>query len=101
MRDTRWHNSARGQRPQLHPAAYAFRKHWKSLAFRTGVAVEPRAGTLLHLTVREFDLTGYLLLDNVIDANIARLRKKVDEPFGKPLIHTVRGIGFCLREGDA
>jgi DNA-binding response OmpR family regulator len=82
-----------------------------------------RSGSALHLTVREFDLLEYLLrhagtpvsrdmlardvwkesgrvtpLDNVIDANIARLRKKVDEPFGAPLVHTVRGIGFCLRE---
>src|SRR5262249_51594057 len=85
-----------------------------------------RAGSVLHLTVREFDLLEYLLrhagtpvsrdvlardvwketgrvtpLDNVIDANIARLRKKVDEPCGAPLIHTVRGIGFCLREGES
>src|SRR5262245_54293231 len=84
-----------------------------------------RGGSVLHLTVREFDLLEYLLrhagapvsrdmlardvwketgrvtpLDNVIDANIARLRKKVDEPFGRPLIQTVRGIGFCLRESE-
>jgi DNA-binding response OmpR family regulator len=84
-----------------------------------------RGGSVLHLTVREFDLLEYLLrhagtpvsrdmlardvwketgrvtpLDNVIDANIARLRKKVDEPFGAALVHTVRGIGFCLQEGE-
>jgi len=39
-------------------------------------------------------------LDNVIDVHIARLRRKVDvEPAAK-LIHTVRGVGFMLREGE-
>lgn len=37
-------------------------------------------------------------LDNVIDAHIARLRKKVDDAFDARLIHTVRGIGFVVRE---
>lgn len=85
-----------------------------------------RAGRMLHLTVREFDLLEFLLrhagdivsrdmlardvwketgritpLDNVIDATVARLRKKVDEPFDRPLIHTVRGIGFRLSEDRA
>ncbi len=82
-----------------------------------------RGGTLLSLTSREFDLLAYLLrhqgqvvsremlaeevwqqpvratpLDNVIDVQIARLRRKVDDPFPTPLIHTVRGVGFTLRE---
>jgi len=26
------------------------------------------------------------------------LRQKLDEPFGKKLLHTVRGVGFVLRE---
>lgn len=85
-----------------------------------------RAGKAIHLTVRELDLLEHLLrhagsvvsrdmlardvwketgritpLDNVIDATIARLRKKVDEPFASPLIHTVRGIGFRIGEGEA
>ena len=34
--------------------------------------------------------------DNVIDVNIARVRRKVDDPFAKKLIHTVRGVGFLL-----
>jgi two-component system copper resistance phosphate regulon response regulator CusR len=38
-------------------------------------------------------------LDNVIDVNIARLRKKVDQGFALKLIHTVRGMGFAVREG--
>ena len=39
-------------------------------------------------------------LDNVIDAQMVRLRKKVDGQFEPKLLHTVRGVGFVLREGD-
>ncbi|MBL8144609.1 MAG: response regulator [Acidobacteria bacterium] len=85
-----------------------------------------RSGQLLDLTAREFALLEYLLrhrgqvisremlasdvwketaratpLDNVIDVNIARLRKKVDQGFAVKLIHTVRGVGFVAREGRA
>ncbi|MEW6741538.1 MAG: response regulator transcription factor [Planctomycetota bacterium] len=35
---------------------------------------------------------------NVVDVHIRRLRKKVDEPFEVPLIHTVRGSGYVLQE---
>ena len=79
----------------------------------------------LELTGREFELLEYLLrhqdhvvsremlardvwhetaratpLDNVIDVHIARLRKKVDGEFPARLIHTIRGVGFTLREGE-
>src|SRR5215469_9435033 len=82
-----------------------------------------RNGRPLDLTAREFELLEYLLrhkgevvsremlardvwketsrattLDNVIDVHINRLRHKVDEPFDQKLIHTVRGVGFVLRE---
>jgi two-component system, OmpR family, copper resistance phosphate regulon response regulator CusR len=40
-------------------------------------------------------------LNNVIDVHIARLRRKIDEGAAVRLIHTVRGTGFILREGDA
>lgn len=85
-----------------------------------------RGPDVLSLTVREFELLTYLLqhqgtvvtremlardvwqqtrratpLDNVIDVQVARLRRKVDGPYSMPLIHTVRGMGFVLREGDA
>jgi two-component system copper resistance phosphate regulon response regulator CusR len=83
-----------------------------------------RGDRLLELTNREFELLEYLLrhqghhvsremlvrevwkeprrakpLDNVIDVQMTRLRKKVDEG-GERLIHTVRGVGFVLREGE-
>jgi two-component system, OmpR family, copper resistance phosphate regulon response regulator CusR len=82
-----------------------------------------REGKELTLTAREFDLLHYLLrnqgrvvsremlardvwqetarytpLDNVIDVHVAHLRRKIDEPFSKKLLHTVRGVGFVLRE---
>ena len=39
-------------------------------------------------------------LDNVIDVQMTRLRKKVDLEGPVRLIHTVRGVGFVLREGE-
>src|SRR5438552_730348 len=39
-------------------------------------------------------------LDNVIDVHIARLRRKVDLEHLVKLIHTVRGVGFMVREGE-
>jgi DNA-binding response OmpR family regulator len=84
-----------------------------------------RGARAIELTVREFELLEYLLrhnaqvvsrealardvwretarttpLDNVIDVHIARLRRKVDADPGIKLIHTVRGVGFMLREGE-
>ena len=35
---------------------------------------------------------------NVIDVHVSRLRNKVDRGFEAPLIHTVRGAGYVLRE---
>lgn len=80
-----------------------------------------REGSRIDLTPREFDLLKYLArnqgrvvsremlardvwketaratpLDNVIDVHIARLRRKVDDPFGTKLLQTVRGVGFIL-----
>ncbi len=84
-----------------------------------------RAGEPLDLTAREFDLLEYLLrhegeivsremitrevwkepsrstpLDNVIDVHIARVRKKVDTEGRAKLIHTVRGVGFLIKQGE-
>jgi DNA-binding response OmpR family regulator len=82
-----------------------------------------RGGELLDLTAREFDLLLYLVenegrtvsremlakdfwkettrfspIDNVIDVQMMRLRKKIDDPFAIKLLQTVRGLGFSLRE---
>ncbi|HSR87962.1 MAG TPA: response regulator transcription factor, partial [Pontiella sp.] len=82
-----------------------------------------RAGRVLDLTPREFDILAYLLslqgevatremlqheiwnvrssmtsMDNVIDVHVSRLRQKLDADDRPSLIHTVRGIGFVLKE---
>ena len=36
---------------------------------------------------------------NVIDVHISRLRSKIDRGFAKPLLHTVRGSGYMIRDG--
>jgi DNA-binding response OmpR family regulator len=84
-----------------------------------------RGDRALDLTAREFELLEYLLrhqghlvsremlarevwkeprratpLDNVIDVQMTRLRKKVDAESSDRLIHTIRGVGFILREGE-
>lgn len=38
---------------------------------------------------------------NVVEARISKLREKIDKDFNTPLIHTVRGLGYILKEGDA
>jgi two-component system copper resistance phosphate regulon response regulator CusR len=85
-----------------------------------------RAGQAVELTPREFDLLAYLLrqreqvvtremlardvwhetsritpLDNVIDVHVAHLRRKLDHGQPVKLVHTVRGVGFVLREERA
>jgi len=42
----------------------------------------------------------YTSLDNVIDVHIARIRRKIDDPFPTKLLHTVRGVGFILRTAE-
>ena len=81
-------------------------------------------GEGVELTRREFDLLRYLLenkervisreslLDhvwgfdfagetNAVDVYIRFLRSKIDEKFGVKIIHTVRGVGYVVREEDA
>jgi two-component system, OmpR family, copper resistance phosphate regulon response regulator CusR len=68
-----------------------------------------RGSQMLDLTAREFELLEYLVrhqghvvsLDNVIDVHVARLRRKVDDQFNPKLVHTVRGVGFVVREEPA
>jgi two-component system copper resistance phosphate regulon response regulator CusR len=38
---------------------------------------------------------------NVVDVHIRRLRAKVDDPFPKKLIHTVRGMGYVLKDEES
>ena len=54
--------------------------------------VVPRAMLLQHVWDLHFDPTT-----NIIDVYVGRVRRKVDSQQAYPLIHTIRGIGFCLR----
>jgi len=79
-----------------------------------------RAGKEIDLRPREFTLLEFLLRNagkvvsktmilshvwgyhfdpqtNVVDVLVSRLREKVDRPFEKKLLHTVRGVGYVLR----
>jgi len=83
-----------------------------------------RGGHRIDLTVKEYALFEYLLcspgrvfsrtmilnhvwdqsfegVTNIVDVYVRYLRKKVDEPFPIKLIHTVRGVGYCVREAQA
>jgi two-component system copper resistance phosphate regulon response regulator CusR len=82
-----------------------------------------RGGQVIDLSARELELLEYLFrnrgrivsremlardvwkevarhtpLDNVIDSQMTRLRRKIDGPFQPKLLHTIRGVGFVLRE---
>jgi two-component system, OmpR family, response regulator len=54
--------------------------------------VVPRAMLLEHVWDLHFDPTT-----NIIDVYVGRVRRKVDDRQAYPLIHTVRGVGFCVR----
>ena len=78
-----------------------------------------RASKRIELTAKEFDLLSLLARrageilsrtiiaeqvwdmnfdsdTNVVDVAVRRLRQKIDEPFAKKLVHTVRGVGYVL-----
>jgi len=83
-----------------------------------------RGGKRIALTSKEYALLEYLLsnsgrvlsrtmiiehvwdqsfhgLTNIVDVYVRHLRSKVDEPFQKKLIRTVRGSGYCLSDEDS
>lgn len=83
-----------------------------------------RSGQRIELTRREFALLEFLMVasprpvsrtailehvwdlhfdpqTNVVNVYIKLLRNKIDQPGWKPLLHTVRGVGFALHEGGS
>ncbi len=79
-----------------------------------------RGGTSIDLRPREFALLEYLMRNggrvvsktmilshvwdysfdpqtNIVDVLVSRLREKIDKPFPKKLLQTVRGVGYVLR----
>lgn len=82
-----------------------------------------RSGITVELSAKEYALLAYLMHNknivlrretienhiwnydyeggtNVVDVYISYLRKKIDDGHDKKLIHTVRGVGYMLKEGD-
>jgi len=59
---------------------------------RNAGRVVPRAMLLQHVWDLHFDPTT-----NTVDVYVGRLRRKVDDRQAYPLIHTVRGVGYCVR----
>jgi len=83
-----------------------------------------RAGQRIELTSKEYGVLEYLLsspgrvcsrtmilehvwdqsfegVTNIVDVYVRYLRRKLDDPFPTKLIHTVRGVGYCIREPEA
>ncbi|HSY95842.1 MAG TPA: response regulator transcription factor [Steroidobacteraceae bacterium] len=82
-----------------------------------------RDGHRIDLTAKEYAVLEYLMhspgrvfsrtmilnhvwdqsfeaVTNIVDVYVRYLRRKVDEPFPIKLIHTVRGVGYCVREAE-
>ncbi|MFW6238314.1 MAG: response regulator transcription factor [Halanaerobiales bacterium] len=93
------------------------------LEMDTGKHQVKREGEKIDLTKKEYDLLAYLLENknivisreqllsnvwgydytgetNVIDVYIRYLRSKIDDPYDEKLIHTIRGVGYVLREEE-
>ena len=83
-----------------------------------------RGGLRIDLTAKEYALLEYLMrspgrvfsrtmilnhvwdqsfegVTNIVDVYVRYLRKKVDEPFPVKIIHTIRGVGYCVREPES
>src|ERR1700720_2911343 len=80
--------SRRGQEIKLLPREFQLLEY---LVRHEGQVV-PRAMLLQHVWDLHFDPTT-----NVIDVYVGRVRRKVDGQQTYPLIHTVRGVGYCVR----
>jgi two-component system OmpR family response regulator len=102
------------------PQGEQTRLHLADLELDRMTRTVKRAGKAIEMQPREFSLLEYLmqhagqvvtrtmLLEgvwdyhfdpqtNVIDVHISRLRNKIDKGFDTPLLHTVRGAGYCLK----
>lgn len=114
---------ALGRRAELGSGEAAIRLKLADLEIDRMTRRVTRGGKKIELTAREFQLLEFLmrhsgqvvtrtmLLEgvwdyhfdpqtNVIDVHISRLRQAIDKDFDKPLLHTVRGAGYSLREED-
>ena len=84
------HRASRcGQRLELTPKEFAL------LALLTRRTGEVLSRTLIAEQVWDMNFDSDT---NVVDVHVRRLRAKVDDPFDKKLIHTVRGMGYVLED---
>lgn len=83
-----------------------------------------RGGTTVALTARQFSLLEFLMRrqgevlskreilghvwdfafegdPNIVEVYVSQLRRRIDEPFGRTSLRTVRGAGYCLGSDDA
>jgi DNA-binding response OmpR family regulator len=91
------------------------------LTCNTVTTIVMRDGQDIQLSAKEYALLEYLMrnkqqivsknnllnhvwdfdadvLPHTVEVNVANLRTKVDKPFAKPLIHTIRGFGYTIKE---
>jgi len=80
--------SGHGKEIQLLPKEFQLLEY----LVRNEARVVSRAMLLQHVWDLHFDPST-----NIIDVYVGRLRRKVDDQQAYPLIHTVRGVGYCLR----
>ena len=80
--------SRRGREIKLLPREFQLLEY----LVRNEGRVVPRAMLLQHVWDLHFDPTT-----NIIDVYVGRVRRKVDDQQAYPLIHTVRGVGYCVR----
>jgi two-component system copper resistance phosphate regulon response regulator CusR len=87
--DTRHHRAVRGGAPlNLTPKEFRLLAH----LVRCAGQVVSRAEIAEHVWDIDFKTDT-----NVVDVVVRRLRAKVDDPFEKKLVHTIRGIGYVLK----
>lgn len=80
-----------GRRLDLQPREFALLE----FLMRNPGKVVSRTMILDHVWDYQFDPQT-----NVVDARISRLRDKVDRNFEKKMLHTIRGVGYVLKESD-
>jgi two-component system copper resistance phosphate regulon response regulator CusR len=78
-----------GQELELTPRQFAL------LALLAGRGGEVLSRSLIARQIWHMSFEGDT---NVVDVSIRRLRNKVDDPFARKLIHTVRGVGYVMEE---
>ena len=74
------------------------RREFSLLEFLMSASPRPVSKTAIvqHVWDQHFDSDT-----NVVNVYVKMLRRKIDRPGWPPLIHTVRGVGFLLREGES